>query len=397
MSHIIDSNDVYIFEEVFHQSSNDDKIIQERIRKKHGEKAKILKVERKHKSFLGFLSRPTVKVIGSISKKEDKSGVETNLLLGKVKQMYDNTNFNSNVLPIKDKDLYSNVQQLKGLQSSLQFLEKKGFLSFILDDFQEKMLSTYTVYQLQNTDFMYEKVRHYLHKKIPILEKANFAVDASRVVACIGPTGMGKSFSLMKFAVQLFKAIQKGIYGSIDIITLDFFKVGASEQIENFVNMIHRKFPELKENINFLKMNDSSVFHSHLRKKRRSNVLLVDTGGKSINNVNDIAYYQDFFNYNSIINKHNLKKDLKDNLELYLVLSANISAIDLRNIIEVYSVYPIKGIIASKFDETSVLGSFLSVCIEKNLPLAYISDGHEFSNHFDCASIEKCFHYLGIE
>ncbi len=392
MSRIIDSEDDFIFEETFPQSSN----IKTKIKEMYGEKAKILRVEKKNRGFLRFFLSPSVKVTGSISKKEDRARVETNLLLGKVKQMHDREAAPS-TLSKEDTAFSFDIKDLKGLHSSLQFLEKKGFLTSVLEHFQEKMMSTFAIPQLQDSDFMHDQLKYYLHKNIPLLEEANFNVDSTRVVACIGPTGMGKSFSLMKLAVQLFKSIQKGVYGSIDIITLDFFKVGASEQIENFVNMIHRKFPELKDTINFLKMNESSVFHSHLRKKRRSNVLLIDTGGKSIRNSNDVMFYKDFLDYDSVVNKHNLKKALKDNLELYLVLSANISAIDLRNIIDVYSAYPIKGIIATKFDETSTLGSFLSVCIEKNIPLAYISYGHEFSNYFDAASIEKCFQYLGIE
>jgi flagellar biosynthesis protein FlhF len=62
-------------------------------------------------------------------------------------------------------------------------------------------------------------------------------------------------------------------------------------------------------------------------------------------------------------------------VKAYLVLSATTQLSGLEEIISAFSSLPLVGCIATKVDETTRLGALISVAIQKQLPLAYISDG----------------------
>src|SRR5206468_931297 len=66
----------------------------------------------------------------------------------------------------------------------------------------------------------------------------SFRAGQKRLIACVGPTGVGKTTTLAKLAAHA--ALEKGLPTAI--ITLDTFRVGAIEQMKRFASLIDVPF-----------------------------------------------------------------------------------------------------------------------------------------------------------
>src|SRR4051812_48734748 len=85
------------------------------------------------------------------------------------------------------------------------------------------------------------------------------------VIACVGPTGVGKTTTIAKLAARAHFELGR----SVSIITLDTFRVGAVEQIKRFAELMGISCDVAKDRTSF----------STALAARRSDLTLVDTSG----------------------------------------------------------------------------------------------------------------------
>lgn len=170
-----------------------------------------------------------------------------------------------------------------------------------------------------------------------------------KVIALVGPTGVGKTTSIAKLAI-ISKLIHKLDVG---LISIDTFRLGAIEQLKTFSNI---------SDIDFLvayNLNDLSKLVDKFKKK---NVIFIDTVGRSQNNQKQLLEMRNFLT--------KIKID-----ETWLVLNSVSTTKALFDIADKFQVMNYNGLIFTKLDESVAFGNILNVVHKYNLPVKYLTNG----------------------
>jgi flagellar biosynthesis protein FlhF len=173
--------------------------------------------------------------------------------------------------------------------------------------------------------------------------------DKPQIVVLIGPTGVGKTTTLMKLATH------PGVYGKrkVGLLSVDHFRIAADEPLRTFSRLTSipvRKATTIEE------------FQAHLKAWSDREVILVDTPGRS-------PFFPDYIRH--------LQRCLSatSEPEVYLVISVTADLEDLFLTAGTYLTLNPAGMIATKLDETSRPGKLISIAEEVGLPIACLTTG----------------------
>ncbi len=200
-----------------------------------------------------------------------------------------------------------------------------------------------------NKDFKSE-----LAKKI--IDQISLAYEGQahprKYMILVGPTGSGKTTTIAKIA-SLYKNVGK----KVGLISLDYFRVGAFDQISTYAEALDLKIAEVREEDEVLLAIDSM---------RDENLVIVDTMGIS---PSDSA--------NVIRLKQMLSFFPKTETSIVMVCSATSKSEDLLKQYNNYKPFEISSLIATKLDETESIGSFLTFSYKVKLPLLFCTNGQK--------------------
>ncbi len=184
----------------------------------------------------------------------------------------------------------------------------------------------------------------------------------ARVIAFVGPTGVGKSTSIAKLAV-----ISKLVHNlDVGLITLDTYRLGALDQL--------RIFSEISK-IDMHVAYEAEELPELFNKFKKKDIIFIDTAGRSQNNKASLKEMEDF-----------LSKIMID--ETYLVLSSTSSTKTLFDAIEKFKLLNYNGLIFSKIDEAAAFGNILNVSATYNIPIKYITNGQIIPDDIIAANAE---------
>jgi len=175
------------------------------------------------------------------------------------------------------------------------------------------------------------------------------------VVALIGATGVGKTTSVAKLAAQFILRHGKD---SVALISTDSYRIAAHEQLRTFSRIL---------NIPMYIATDVQQLQSVLNVVNDKKLVLIDTAGMS---KQDLTICKQF---KSIRHKRPIKT--------YLVYAVNSQRSVLEDVSNACMSINIEACLFTKLDETTNLGGAISVCIEKNMPVAYFSDGQKIPDN----------------
>lgn len=184
----------------------------------------------------------------------------------------------------------------------------------------------------------------------------------AKIVALIGPTGVGKTTTLAKIAAQL--VLNQSV--SVALITADTYRISAVEQLKTYSDIIG-----LPLDIVY----NSDELRKSIRKYEDKELILIDTAGRSQHNEYQLDELKKLLKANSRIEKH-------------LVLSATTKEKDARDIMEKFSFCNPKRVIFTKVDETSSLGIIPNLLYEKDMALSYLANGQGVPDDINIADAE---------
>jgi flagellar biosynthesis protein FlhF len=184
-----------------------------------------------------------------------------------------------------------------------------------------------------------------------------------RIIACIGPTGVGKTTSLAKLAARASLELGR----SVAVISLDTFRVGAVEQMRRFVELIGVPFDVVRDRAGF----------AQAVAQRRADLTLIDTAGVS---TADNGSMQRLTECLSAVTDRPI--------DVLLVVQAAIRARDAERLRGVYRSPTPTGLIITKLDETDQAGGALHTALEHPLPITYLCDGPRVPEDLHDASAE---------
>jgi len=187
-----------------------------------------------------------------------------------------------------------------------------------------------------------------LQDAIPVEERD--IIERGGIVALVGPTGVGKTTTIAKMASRF---VMRNSPNEIAIISTDTYKIGAQAQLKHFADLI---------NVPLHVANNQGELYALLTSLANKKLVLIDTAGMS---QRDLQLSQQITSGHQGVNT----------VRNYLVVSAATQRSVLNDIVQSFGQIVLQGCILTKVDEALQLGNVLTVLIEKQLPIAYMSNG----------------------
>lgn len=187
--------------------------------------------------------------------------------------------------------------------------------------------------------------------------------NKKKVVMFIGPTGVGKTTTMAKLGA--INSLREG--KKVTFITIDNYRIAATEQLKKYAEIMR---------IPIHVISDQRHFRDVIAKDK-SDIIMVDTSGRSHNNELKISEIKSFTD--------NIEYDF----EKILCVSANTKKVDLKEIFKAFDVMKFDSIIITKVDETSFIGNVIDVADKYHKPISYFTDGQEVPNDIHIADPQK--------
>ncbi|WP_373049419.1 flagellar biosynthesis protein FlhF [Vulgatibacter sp.] len=189
-------------------------------------------------------------------------------------------------------------------------------------------------------------VRELLRRRISAT-RAPWLRHGAKVLAFVGPTGVGKTTSLAKIAARA--VLESRL--RVALITVDTYRVGASDQLA--------RYGEILGAPTWIARDREELVHAVAR-AAGADLVLVDTAGRSTHE----AVAQQAESIRSV-----------PGVQMHLVVSAAAGARELAAVAERYRRLEPERIIVSKVDEAAAPGGVLSALVRIDRPVSCVANG----------------------
>jgi flagellar biosynthesis protein FlhF len=175
------------------------------------------------------------------------------------------------------------------------------------------------------------------------------ATGSGRVVALVGPTGVGKTTTIAKLAANY--RLKEG--RRVGLITVDTYRIAAVEQLRTYAEII-----DLPMEV----VSTPREMRTAVRNMRDFDLVLMDTAGRSPRDEVRIRELR------AILGE--AEPD-----EVHLVLSAAASSRSLTAAAEQFAPVGVTAVVVTKLDEATGLGHLITLARNSRLPFSYTTDG----------------------
>ena len=182
-------------------------------------------------------------------------------------------------------------------------------------------------------------------------------------LALVGPSGAGKTTTLQKLAVR--HALRYGNH-QVGVISLDAERIGAHQALGVFCRML---------DVPLKVAQDVDSLDLALRSLRNRSLVLIDIPGHHVASVGQQALFR-------------LMGNIPD-LQTYLTLPCTVQYPVMRAWWQGCRSLALRGLVLTKVDEASSLGEAIGLCLQSQLPLAWITDGPDVPNDLHDADPHK--------
>jgi flagellar biosynthesis protein FlhF len=187
-----------------------------------------------------------------------------------------------------------------------------------------------------------------LQRRIPIAQTR--FINEGGVLALLGPTGAGKTTTTCKLAVE--KVLSQGP-NSVALVTTDNYRIAAHGQLLTLGRILGIRVKTLQA---------SESLAECLQTLTEFESILIDTAGLTSNDP-DLSLQMD------------LLQQSRSHFDALLALPSTSQGRSLRRLMQLYAPLLPSACILTKLDEADAIGEVLSVVIEKQLPIAFVSCG----------------------
>jgi flagellar biosynthesis protein FlhF len=264
-------------------------------------------------------------------------------------------------------------EQLSRLHTMVEDLSRHGRIDHLLPDLPGELVPTYAQLleaevpevlarrlvrhvaerlepdQAHRPEAIRDALRDAVEECVPTAPPIAAVAGTRRVVALVGPTGVGKTTTVAKLAAnfKLAHGFRPGL------VTVDTYRIAAVEQLRTYAEII---------NLPLAVANAPGEMRRAIDELGDVDLVLIDTAGRSPRDEVKIRELADF-----------LAEAQPD--EVHLVLSAVAGERSLRAAVERFALVHADRLILTKLDEADGLGGVLAVLGQADRPVSYLTTG----------------------
>lgn len=303
-------------------------------------------------------------------------GAETVEGLRKVADHFEKRNTDQQRPPSRDLKEFAEIYQLKSevedIKLSLNDIAhelrykptialpdhlRQAFATLVDNDVSEKLAAelTQSVYksvptiQLERKDVVDRQIVEAIARLVKTGTTGKAKSRRPKVVALVGPTGVGKTTTIAKLA-----AIQKLVNQlNVGLISADTYRIGAIEQLRTFAAIADIPMEVVYR---------PAEMGAALKKFSSKDIVFIDTVGRNQRSKKDLAELRKF-----------IEAARPD--EVHLVLSASTSSKGLADVVEKFRPLHPDHVIFSKIDEAVTFGPLFNIAHKQNVNISYLTTG----------------------
>jgi flagellar biosynthesis protein FlhF len=216
------------------------------------------------------------------------------------------------------------------------------------------------------------RIAQILEDEIRVTGPIATSADKCRLVALVGPTGVGKTTTIAKLAAN-YRLREKKRVG---LITVDTYRVAAVEQLRTYADII-----DLPMEV----VSTPREMREAVARMRNLDLVLMDTAGRS---PRDEIRIQEL---------RSLLAEAEAD-DVLLVLSATASTKSLTATAERFAEVGTTALLLTKLDEATSLGHLVALTRECRLPISYLTDGQNVPDDIQVAEAHQlAYLMLGVE
>jgi flagellar biosynthesis protein FlhF len=319
--------------------------------------------------FLGFCQKEYLTVYYQVQSEEDTFAKNREEILKKtptstlesvlIKSELDQLDSKMNELLQKINDSSNTSSEThKSISKIEELLDRNEFSLKYINYIKDKIKKSFSLEELEDFDIVQRKVVDWIGESINIAQEQVFRKPYVGII--VGPTGVGKTTTLVKLAVQyILKNKEQGRKVDICFITIDSMRVGAFEQLARFGDLLNItvKKAEKAEDVKFI----------YEEVKSAVDAIFIDTSGYSPNDAEHLGAMKMTLSVQGM------------NPDVYLAVCASTKARDIENIMRNYEPFGYKSVIITKCDESEQYGNIISVLFDSHKSVSYITNGQQIA------------------
>jgi len=255
------------------------------------------------------------------------------------------------------------MQNDDALAGIFQHLLSQGVKRNVANELVEAVKKEFKANRSDFKDTLISKITAVLKEKRDTPRRPLRSKSEPKVLAFIGPTGVGKTTAIAKLAARHFIQRNK----KVALITVDSYRIAAAEELKVYGKAI---------GIPVKTASTPSALTAAINEYGHYDFILVDTPGINAENPREI---DDLNSYLEAIRS----------VEIHLLLSAGAKETDLFNTIERLSAINIHCLIFTKLDESTTFGNLVNLLVEIQLPLSFFTSGRQVPDSIASGSEEE--------
>lgn len=244
-----------------------------------------------------------------------------------------------------------------------QDLVARGLAADLAEQLLEEVRDGRPAKALQDESALRATLLRTMMAKVKVTEPPSPPHSGPRLMAFIGPTGVGKTTTIAKLAaVKALSERQR-----VALITLDTYRIAAAEQLKIYGTILGTPV---------FVVTDRDELHRALRETRDYDAVFIDTAGRCHRSPEHIWEIKGLLT-------------LPQPVEIHLVLSATTREEEAAEMIRQFSLLPLQSLLFTKLDESGSLGSMFNLVVRTAKPVSYLTTGQRVPEDVEVATPER--------
>ena len=192
------------------------------------------------------------------------------------------------------------------------------------------------------------RLREAIIERVVCSKQMTLNNTSPRILALIGPTGVGKTTTIAKLAAFAVKQKVR-----VAIITIDTYRIGAVDQLKAYAGIMGLALTVAET---------PEALAAAIKANTDKHLIFIDTAGRNPRDQERLLEMKSFLQVDPSIENH-------------LCLAATTRDRELMQIFDRFSLLPLSGVLFTKLDESESFGCILNMHLKHKVPLSYFSNG----------------------